>query len=347
MYISPEEKDYLIRELLNETHGRIDGARKNIIVPTCPHCGKTGGKFGIYIAKEIGNKKPFMSHCFSCGHTTKTLNQLLDLLDRPDLKISEQASFAPIEAPEFFGLEEEEIDDELSIVEMPEAWKRCYKNPYLKSRGFTVDDYIYFPVGTTRGLNFKYDDYVIFPIYDDGDIVGYVSRHIWSKSDIDEYNDRAKRNGKYQIRRYNNSIENDFVKLLYNYDAIIEDDTDTVILVEGVFDVIALTRKLDLYENHRIVPVCTFGKKISDIQIYKLQNKGVKDIIIGYDSDASDAINVTADKLNEYFDNVMIAKLIGEGKDFDEADYWSIYDTFSESLFTPVEYKLSNVDGKI
>ena len=347
MYISQEEKDYLIREILQETHGRIDGSRKNIIVPTCPHCGKSGGKFGIYISKEIGNKKPFMSHCFSCGRTTKTLDQLLDLLDRPDLKIAEQASFTPVEVPEFFTLDEEEIDDELNIIEMPESWKRCYKNPYLKSRGFTADDFAYFPVGTTRGLNFKFDDYVVFPIYDDGDIVGYVSRHIWSKSDIDEYNDRAKRNGKYQIRRYNNSIENDFVKLLYNYDAVIEDETDTVILVEGVFDVIALTRKLDLYDNHRLVPVCTFGKKISDTQIYKLQSKGVKDIIIGYDTDASDAINVAADKLNEYFDNVLIAKLVGEGKDWDEADFWSIYDTFSESLYTPIEYKLSNVDGKI
>ena len=78
-----------------------------------------------------------------------------------------------------------------------------------------------------------------------------------------------------------------------------------------------------------------------------MQNKGVKDIIIGYDTDASDAINVAADKLNEYFDNVMIAKLVGEGKDWDEAEFWDIYDTFAESLYTPIEYKLSNVDGKI
>ena len=46
--------------------------------------------------------------------------------------------------------------------------------------------------------------------------------------------------------RYRNSTENDFVKLLYNYDAVKEDETDTVIIVEGVFDAIALTRKLNL-----------------------------------------------------------------------------------------------------
>ena len=122
-------------------------------------------------------------------------------------------------------------------------------------------------------MNFKYDDYVIFPIIDAGDIVGYISRHIWSKQEIDEYNRRAKHNGKFQIMRYKNSTENDFVKLLYNYDMVIEDITDTVIIVEGIFDVIALTRKLNLYHNHLIAVVATFGKKISDVQIYKLQAK--------------------------------------------------------------------------
>lgn len=347
MYISKEDKEYLIRELQTELHARLDGGRKNLIIPECTWCGKSGGKQGLYCGPEKNGKTFGMVHCFSCGRTCKDLNRFLEEIGREDLQIKDTVKFTPVEVPEFFNLEEDEIDDELVVVEMPESWKRCFKNPYLKSRGFTADDYAYFPVGTTRGLNFKFDDYVVFPIYDEGDIVGYVSRHVWSKADIDEYNDRAKRNGKYQIRRYNNSTENDFVKLLYNYDAVIEDETDTVILCEGIFDVIAITRKLDLYDNHRIVPVCTFGKKISDTQIYKLQSKGVHDIIIGYDSDASDAINVATDKLNEYFDNVMIAKLVGEGKDFDEADFWSIYETFSESLYTPIEYKLSNVDGKI
>lgn len=348
MYISREDKEELIRELQSELHARLDGGRKNLIVPECTWCGKQGGKQGIYVGPEKNGKIFGMVHCFSCGRTQKNINYFLDEIGRSDLKIMDSVSFEPVQVPEFFRIDEEdEIDDELGVVEMPDGWKRCFKNPYLRSRGFTADDYQYFPVGTTRGLNFKYDDYVIFPIYDEGDIVGYVSRHVWSKQDIDDYNDTARRNGKYQIRRYNNSIENDFVKLLYNYDSVIEDETDTVILCEGIFDVIALTRKLELYDNHRIVPVCTFGKKISDTQIYKLQSKGVRDIIIGYDTDAADAINVAAEKLNEYFDNVMIAKLEGEGKDWDDSDFWSVYDAFAYNLYTPIEYKLNNVDGTI
>ena len=342
MFIDRETKEYLIKELEIELHAKLDGGRKNLIVPTCPYCGKQGGKFGIFVGAETEKKKLFMSHCFSCGHTTKDINQLLDDIGRPDLKVEETASFSPLEIPEFFGVEEDEIDDELEEVEMPEGYKRCYKNRYLKSRGFEFEDYDYFPVGTTRGLNFKFDDYVIFPIIDNSKVVGYVSRHIWNKADIDEYNNRAKRNGKYQIRRYNNSLENDFIKLLYNYDTVIEDETDTVIIVEGIFDVISLTRKLDLYENNRVSVVATFGKKISDTQIYKLQSKGVRTVVIGYDSDAMEAINKAANQLNEYFD-VYIAKIDSDGKDWDEMPYQDIYQTFSYNLCTPVEYKLQTI----
>lgn len=343
MIISKQDRELLINELSIELHAKPDGGNKNLIAPTCPYCGKQGGKFGIYIGKDTEKKKLFMSHCFSCGHTTKDINQLLEDIGRADLKLEETADFRPItEQNLIFQLEVEEIDDELSIVEMPEGWKRCYKHPYLKERGFTGDDYDYFKVGTTRGLNFKFDNYVVFPIVDDEDIVGYISRHIWSKDQIDEYNRKARRAGKYEIRRYNNSTENDFIKLLYNYDSVIEDETSTVIIVEGVFDVIALTRKLELYDNHQIAVVATFGKKISQAQIYKLQAKGVDTVVIGYDGDAVEAINTAASQLNEYFET-FIAYINDPKADFDSMDFWGIYDVFSLNLKTPIEYKLNTV----
>lgn len=343
MYINREERDYIIRELTSELHGKLDGSRKNLLIPTCPVCGKGGFKFGIYIGPDTEKKKLFMSHCFKCGATTKTLDQLLDLVGRSDLKIEERASFQPLEIPSFFQLNDEEIDDELQPIDMPKYWKRCYRNSYLKKRGFEADDYEYFPVGTTRGLNFKFDEYILFPIIDNEEIVGYVGRHTWSKEELESYNSKARWAGKYEKRRYNNSFENNFVKLLYNYDSVIEDVTDTVILCEGIFDVIALTRKLDLYDNQRIVACATFGKKISQTQIYKLQSKGVRSIVIGYDTDARDSIIKTAENLKEYFEDCFIANLQGNGKDWDEMDFWEIYDTFAIGLMTPREYKLKTV----
>lgn len=113
--------------------------------------------------------------------------------------------------------------------------------------------------------------------------------------------------------------------------------------MEGIFDVIALTRKLELYDNPHVAVVATFGKKISQIQIYKLQCKGVKTVVLGYDSDATEAINKAASTLNEYF-NVFIAKIDAEnGKDWDEMSFWETYDTFSQNLLSPIEFKLNTL----
>lgn len=344
MMMSKEEKQHIIDELVIELHAKIDGGRKNLIVETCPYCGHGGGKYGIYIGGETSSKKPFMAHCFSCGHSTRTLEDLLRDLGRTDLMITETFDLNNGGKLDGFSFmeDEAELDDTLCVVEMPEDWKRAYFNRYLKGRGFTEDDYEYFPVGTTRGLNFKFNDYVIFQINDSGDTVGYVSRHVWDKKDIDEHNRKARHNGEYQIMRYRNSTENDFVKLLYNYDAIVDGETDTVIIVEGVFDAIALTRKLNLYENHRIAVVATFGKKISDVQIYKLQAKGVETVVIGYDGDAVEAIKKTAERLNQYFD-VYVADIEDPTQDFDSMDFWDVYDTFAFNLKTATEYKLQKI----
>ena len=346
--LTKEEKNSLIQELSIELDAKPDGSGKNLIVPKCPHCGKENGKYGIYIGQETEKKKPFMSHCFSCGYTTLTLEQLLNGIGRPDLIITSTTDLeAKLDTNLLFRLDEneDEIDDSLDIIELPDCYKRCYTNAYLKSRGFTFDDYDYFPCGTTRDLNFKFKNYIVFPIIDNNDVVGYVSRHIWPKDEIDSHNKAAKRNGEYMIMRYRNSTENDFVKLLYNYDAVIEDETDTVIIVEGIFDVIALTRKLELYDNHHVAVVATFGKKISQVQIYKLQSKGVKTVIVGYDGDAVDAIKKTSSTLNEYFD-VFIADIPDATKDWEDLDFWEIYDIFSVGLKTPIQYKLTKIQGQ-
>lgn len=335
----------LIEELKAEVDGKLDGARKNIVAHSCPFCNHGGGKYAIYVGPDIGKKRFGMSNCFHCGEHHANLNSTLDSLGRQDLKLKETTSFDNDDLDDELGLfDEEEIDDELIEVDLPEGWKRCFKNDYLKGRHWRMEDYDMFPVGTTRGLNRRFDDYVVLPIIDNGKNVGYIGRCIYSKEYIDEYN-RKHRMG-YQIRRYMNSNStedcpaNDFQKLLYNYDNVIEGETKTVLLTEGVFDTIAMVRKFELYENHLFVPVATFGKKISDIQIFKLQQKGVEKIVIGYDTDAHDATSKTAEKLQDYFDTYILNLQTKEGKDLDEADFWDIYDAFSTGLMTPTEFNL-------
>lgn len=337
-------KQEIIQELARELGARPDGTGKNLVVPRCPYCGKEGGKYGIYVGEPTERKQPFMAHCFSCGHSTTTLGQLLQDLGRLDLL---PAAIADLAAPVATSLwltpsQQEEIDDTLSIVELPDFYRRRFAHPYLLTRGFASDDFGYFPVGDTDRLNRRYTNYVIFPVLDQGDTVGYVARHIWSKSEIDAYNRQAKRTGGHKILRYRNSTENEFSRLLYNYDAIRSGVTQTVVLSEGIFDVVALTRSLDLYDNPAMVAVATFGKKISRTQIYKIQSKGVRQVIVGYDGDAVEATKKTIAQLSPYFD-VQVAAIADPTKDWEELTQDEVRDIFMRGLMRPLDYCLRKI----
>jgi len=339
--LTTDEENLLIEELKIELKGKVDGGRKNI-VSDCPWCGKRG-KFGVFIGKEYGRKKKFASNCFSNGCGSRELEPLLKHLNRLDLlpgdtmKLSESS----FEAKGLFDKEEElEVDDELFTVDLPEEYKRTYETGYLDERGFEELDYKYFEVGTSN--YFKFQGYVIFPIIDAGDVVGYVSRHVWSKKKLEKYNRKAKKNDMFQIMRYKNSTDNDFIKLLYNFDNVIEGETRTVIMVEGIFDVIALTRELDLYDNPHVTAVATFGKKVSDTQIWKLQSKGVENIILGFDPDAVGQIKEISKTLDKYF-NCFIADIPFEDTDFDDMEFFDMFDVFKDHLVTPRWYNINKV----
>lgn len=342
MNYSKQEIEFIIEELKIELNGHLDGSEKNLIAERCPYCQKKH-KFAVYVGKPTTRKTLFASHCFSCGKSNRELPPLLEKIGRTDLIFEATTTLEDEleDSPLLLHNTGDQIDDSLDIVEPPKGFKRCYKNKYLKSRGFNADDYEYFPVGTTRGCNFQYDDYVIFLIVDAGDIVGWIGRHLWSKQAIDEYNRKAKRTGDFKLMRYKNSTDNEFSKLLYNYDTIIEGETDTVIIVEGIFDVIALTRKLELYENTRVAVIATFGKKISTTQIYKIQSKGVKTVVLAYDGDAVTAIRNTSQQLKPYFETFIVD--IDGDLDFDEMEYNDIYTTFAYRLKTPIEYFLNKI----
>ena len=336
MILTDDEKCEIRDEILNDVDGRMDGSRRNILVPECPYCGCGNYKFGIYVGLDSGRKTFGSSHCFKCGKSYRTLRDTLYAINRTDLIPKEVEVLNERISVELNLFDDDEMDIDLVDVTMPDGYKRCYRNEYLKYRGFAADDYEYFECGTNRGMDWRLENYVIFPIKDNGRYVGYVARHIWDKEEIDEYNDTHRR----KIRRYVNSTDNGFGKLLYNYDAVVKNHTDTVILVEGVFDCIALTRKMELYDNERIVPVCTFGKKISDEQMYKLQCKNIRTVVIGFDADAAGTTAEVAKNLDRYFDTYVLDLSECSGKDFDEMSQIEVYDVFANQIKTVREFCL-------
>lgn len=340
MIISFDMRKSITDELLYDLNGKLDGSRRNILVQNCPFCGHDGFKYGIYVGNDIGKKRFGMSNCYHCNRRFGNLQATLKALGREDLLPKETAELDDDDDVDVSEIFTDEIDDDLVEVSMPNGYKRCFKNKYLKSRGWVVDDYEYFPVGTNRAFDREFEDYVILEVRDEGRRVGYVARSTLSKEEIDSYNSRHH----FKIRRYKNSDEsegNGFSKMIYNYDAIEPMETHSVILCEGPFDVVGLNRKLELYDNKSIVPVATFGKKISQEQMFKLQKKGVEQIVIGYDNDAKETTSRVAMELDKYFD-VLIADIPdGVGKDWDEMDVEDIYDVFANNLKTIREFNLT------
>lgn len=341
MELSNEVRHELTEDLLAVLDGaKLDGLQRNIVLQRCPFCGHAGYKYGIYVGKKVGRKVFGSSNCFSCGRGFRSLEDTLKALGHEELMPKETVEFEDDDNDELH-LFEDEIDDSLIEIAMPKGYKRTYKNQYFRSRGWTFDDFELFEVGTNRGMERKLADYVILPVIDNGRYVGWVARHTWSKDEIDEHNATHR----FQIRRYLNSSEKDgvgngFSKLLYNIDSVKRYETDTVVLCEGAFDVVGLVRGLELYENTSIVPVATFGKKISDTQIFKLQDKGVRTVVLGYDADDAgrSAIHKVANELDPYFDTYVAAIPDDYGKDFGDMSKSEMYDVFANHIITPREF---------
>lgn len=302
---------------------------------TCPLCNKPD-HFGIAILKK---NHPW--RCLKCGETG-TIFRLLKILGRVDL-LSEIDVTDIVEVKSKIQLIAEEEDYEVEIqalpnITLPLGWKRVLSNDYLTSRGFSDEDFQYNTIGVTK-LDRKFLNYIISPVYYEGNIKGYIARHIWDKDKIKEYNKDPK-NKFRKIARYLNS-EDAFSMLLGGIDECSE-DTHTVILVEGLFDKTNVTKILRLYYEDNIKALYTFGKTITRYQLYLLQKKGVKNLIFIYDPDAVNETKRYAMEASQYF-NVKVGfttdKDCGE---MEEEDLFGVLDNLED----PINFSINKIQKK-
>ena len=263
----------------------------------CPLCGKP---LHFYI-----NKKTQMWDCKKCqrtGSIFKLLKELGKTYLIGEATIEQTDVLKSIRAQ----LEEELSQDEelkpLPVRRMPIGFKVGREGMYLRNRGISREECKRYNIGYTK-LTPSMRGYVIIPIYDNNKIRGYIARYGNKQVPEDKL-------------RYNNSRGTDFASLLFGYDEIVDGETSTVIIVEGVFDKFAVDRCLDLWSSPDIKCVCTFGKKISDIQIKKLLQKKVENVILSYDFDALKEIKKYGVELDHYF-NTKVAVCMNK-KDIDE-----------------------------
>lgn len=294
------------------------------IIDVCPFCGKAKH---FYI-----NSKNQLFDCKKCG-VTGSIYKLLKHLDKTYLLGDKSVEFTE-QIKSIRQILQDELSqkksiEELPVKDMPAGFRICIGNKYLSSRNITLQDCKRYHIGETK-IVFKYNNYILFPIYDGGEIRGFVGRY-------------ANKNVPKDRLRYNNSIETDFASLLYGYDEIISGETETVIIVEGIFDKISVDKKLELYHDNDIKCVCTFGKKISDIQILKLLSKGIVNVILSWDYDALREIKSYGLELDKYF-NVSVA-VSTHKKDIDECTQDEVIEVFSNTQ--PISEFSVNIIGKL
>ena len=290
----------------------------------CPFCGKESH---FYI-----NKRTQAFDCKKCGEFGN-IYKLLRFFDKTYLlggaTIDDTDVISSVREMLANELENSEVQlTELPVVKMPVGWKVLHNsNPYLLSRGISAEMCERYHFGATNMLT-KYRNYVLVPIFDEGKIRGFIGR----------YGNKKVPEGKL---RYNNSIGTEFAQLLFGYDDITL-NTRIVILVEGIFDKIAVDRVLKLDESEEIKCVCTFGKKISAEQIEKLKRKSVSRVILLYDFDAIKDIK----KFGLELENNFVTDIVfTTRKDIDECTESEALAVFSK-LYKPRDFNV-DVIGKL
>lgn len=282
--------------------------RSNQYISTCPFCGKQSHFYINCTTQQFDCKK-----CGVSGGIYKLLKHFdkLYLLGAPTVKNhSTIKSIREIQNNEIQNNDENKL---LPEVKMPVGFRTyTYVTPYLQQRGLNLYDIKHWQFGQTK-ISTRYIGYVLIPIFDEGKIRGFVGRYASKIVPDDKL-------------RYSNSLGTDFSCLLFGYDDIVEGNTDTVIITEGLFDAISVTKKLNLFADDSVRAVCTFGKKISQMQINKLLKKQIRKVVLLYDYDALKEIKYYSSLLNEYFDT-KVAVAFGK-KDIDECTLNEVIEVF-------------------
>ena len=303
--------------LMNPVFGKRDQ-----IICDCLFCGKSKH---MYVNKNTG-----AWDCKKCGNSGG-IYKLLAAVDKLYLlegaTIEEREVISKIRDLTTSASEDVKLEP-LPPRKMPVGYKVCLHDTYLeRDRGLTPDVMKRYAIGRTKLVR-RYADYILIPVTTDGVITAFQGRYASKKVPPDAL-------------RWRNDAGADFAKMLYGYDDI-KVSGATVILVEGVFDKIAVDRRLRLDECDDVKCCATFGKKISDYQRAMLQKKGVRAVVLLYDFDAIKEIKKYAFELDKYFSTNIV---FTTKKDIDECNEAETLEVF-ERLQRPRDFAW-NVIGKL
>lgn len=253
-----------IENVLGKSHKR---ARENYAF-TCPKCNHHKPKLEVNLHTDENGQNPF--ECWVCGFKGRTIKSLLKQLQVP----AEQA----YEILKYVRKGDEVGYAPTSVVELPKEFQPVYTitstniignkvKRYLYNRGFTDRDFLKYNIGyCTSG---EYAGRIIVPSYNENNQLNFFVA-------------RTYENAYHKYRNPESSKDIVGFENLINWN-------QPIILVEGVFDAIAVKRNA--------IPI--LGKTLSKSLLTKIVGSRVEDIYIALDRDAfKKAIEYTEKFLN-------------------------------------------------
>ena len=251
----------------------------------CPFCNHHKPKLEI-------NPDGQWYHCWVCNTRGK---YILTLFRKLQVDSSKYQELARILDDEDWQYRPKQTSTGTSIVKLPDEYKPLWvksKSPeyrnaisYLNTRNITTQDILRYRIGyCTSGY---YSNKLIIPSYDENGSLNFFVSRAYYEADTMKY--------------INPTISKDVIgfELFINWN-------EPIILVEGVFDAIAVKRNA--------IPL--FGKDISKTLQKRIVLKHVEEIYIYLDSDARAAALDTA----EYFINNGIHVYLVDPEDSDPSD---------------------------
>ena len=274
------DKDELIAELNLRPFGQKGWMTSK---GDCPYCGK-GGKNALIFTEDSHSA---IYHCFKCG-TVKGVRDYLVKIDMKDLISKEyRMSKKSVNLTPLIKEEEGVEEEELKEARLPIGLKPLVNDPYLDKRHFLKEHYEEFePSRTTSILEEKLSkhDFIVFKIKEKDKVVAWLARSRYDKKWHDDNREKYKEGKCDLVLRYMNS-QDGFSHILGGYN-FIGDRTETVILVEGLFDKVNVDYLMNLTFNDEVACCFTFGKKISLGQLKQLRETSIKTVIMMYDEDS-------------------------------------------------------------
>jgi len=267
-------------KIISELGLRMIGSKgwynnKNIL---CPKCFKNSGKFNI-----LFNQSGAVVNCFKCKYKS-SIYELLVSLDRLDLWSKEDIINIKnkLDTP-FLKIKKEDEIESIPSIKKPLGYVSIKTDdPYLNDRKFTKKHYELFSPGYSGIAPKITKDHIIFLIYQKGELVSWLARSKkdkgWHKKNLE----RAKEGEERMILRYYNYDGTELSHMLGGYDEITP-LTDTLIIVEGLFDKVSVDYEWKLSDQYKVKCLFTFGDSLSIEQVELIKQTNVKKIILFYD----------------------------------------------------------------